>query len=425
MSAAIGSQGNVVITGVGVISPIGIGCDAYWESLSQRRSGVGILPGREHLKLPICMGGAIKDFDPKRYVTPRKALKVMCREIQTGFGAAGLAMAQAQFGEDQLDPDRLGVVFGGDMLYCEPSELQEVYSRCMKDGEFDFSRWGSVAMARLYPLWMLMYLPNMIACHIGIAHAARGSSNTICQGETSSLLAIIEAATVILRGEADVMITGGSSSKLSITPMLYHGLDHLSPRIESPEEACRPFDAARNGVVNGEGAAAFVLESEEHAKARGARIWARLRGWGQAFCDRENTEFPTGHAIVRAIEVGLDRADIAAEDVGHVNAHASGHVSDDAVEATAIERVLGEVPVTAPKSFFGVVGGGSGAVELVASLLALAHGEIPVTLNYTQPDPSCPVNVVHGRSIAASHPTAVVLNRSRSGQAVALVLDVE
>lgn len=413
-----------MITGTGVVSPIGIGCDAYWQSLCQQRSGVGILPGRAHTDLPLCMGAAIKDFDPKQYVTPRKALKVMCREIQTGFSAADLAMEQAEFDKDLLDPDRLGVVFGGDMLYCEPSELQEVYSRCMENGEFNFSRWGPVAMARLYPLWMLMYLPNMIACHIGIAHAARGSSNTICQGETSSLLAIIEAATVISRGQADVMITGGSSSRLSITPMLYHGIDQLSPRINAPQEACRPFDAARDGSVNGEGAAAFVLESEEHAKARGARVLARLRGWGQSFCGRGNDESPTGYAVSRSIEIALAKANLPATAVGHVNAHASGDVADDAVEATAIRRVLGDAPVTAPKSFFGVIGGGSGAVELVASLLALEHGQIPVTLNYTQPDPSCPVNVVHDQLWDASHPTAVVLNRSQSGQAVALVLDV-
>ncbi|MFW6171282.1 MAG: beta-ketoacyl-[acyl-carrier-protein] synthase family protein [Planctomycetota bacterium] len=418
-----GLRGQVVITGMGVVSPIGIGGEAYWESLCRQRSGVGILPDRADMDLPLCMGGAIQGFDPRQYIKPRKALKVMSREIQTGCSAAGLAMQQAGLEGHRVDAQRFGVVFGGDMLYCEPDELQDVYRRCVADGEFSFRRWGKTAMARLYPLWMLMYLPNMIACHIGIAHSARGSSNTICQGETSSLQAMIEAATIILRGRADIMITGGSSSRLSVTPMLYRGMEHLSSRIESPQEACRPFDAARDGTVHGEGAAAFVLESEEHARARGAKVLARLCGWGQFFDHDKRAESPPGRAIGRAIEMALGHAELNADAVGHFNANAAGLVSGDAIEANAVREVLGQVPVTAPASFFGVLGAGRGAVELVASVLALEHGLVPVTLNYTRPDPRCPVNVIHGRPLPAEHPTAVVLNRSQAGQAVAVVLE--
>lgn len=416
-------QRDVVITGMGVVSPIGIGCEAYWKSLCEQRSGVARLPDRTHLELPLCLGGAIKDFDPRQYIKPRKALKVMSREIQLGCAAARLAVEQAQIEDQRVDSARLGVVFGGDMLYCEPGELQDVYERCTADGQFCFDRWGTVAMAQLYPLWMLMYLPNIIACHIGIAHAARGSSNTICQGETSSLQAMIEAAAIILRGQADVMITGGSSSRLSVTPMLYRGTSHLSSRIDAPEAACRPFDSARDGTVNGEGAAAFVLESAEHARARGANVLARLRGWGQFFDHTGRSGAAGERAVGRAIEMALDRAELSADAVGHFNANASGLISEDAVEANAVHQVLGKTPVTAPASFFGVSGAARGAVELVATVLALQHGRVPVTLNYTQPDPRCPVNVVRDEPLLAPHPTAVALNRSQAGQAVALVLD--
>ena len=145
-------------------------------------------------------------------------------------------------------------------------------------------------MSELYPLWMLMYLPNMVACHIGIAHDARGPNNTICQGEASSLLALIEAALIIERGHADVMITGGSSSRMTATSMLYRGMDQLSRRIDTPETACRPFDATRDGAVNGEGAATFVLEREEFAAARGAKILARVTGWGMAFAAPDSAD---------------------------------------------------------------------------------------------------------------------------------------
>ncbi len=418
-----GSRGNVVITGMGVVSPIGLGPEAYWESLCQQRSGVELLPERAGIKLPICMGAAIKGFDPKQHVKPRKALKVMCREIQTGFAAATLAVEQAQLDKDQVAPERLGVVYGSEMLYCEPDDLLEVYGKCLEEGEFHIGRWGDAAMAKMYPLWMLMYLPNMVACHVGIANDARGPNNTICQGDVSSLLAMIEAASIILRGHADVMIVGGSSSRLSMTPMLYRGIDHLSPQVESPAEACRPFDAARDGSVNGEGAAAFIFESEQHAAARGAKVLARLRGWGTSFGNREKTEPTHGWAIRRSIEKALARAALGADGVGHVNADAAGLVHDDAVEAQAINQVLGQVPVTAPKSFFGDLGSSGGAVQMVASVLALQHGQIPVTLNFRQPDPNCPVQVVHNEAMTAKHPTAVVLSQSQAGQSVALVLD--
>ena len=413
---------GVVLTGVGVVSPIGIGCESYWASLTQQRSGVEQLPDRANVAEPLQIGARIKDFDAKLYVKPRKALKVMSREIQTGFSAAGLAIEQAGLQADQLVPERLGVVFGSEMLYCEPDEMLGVYGRCIEKGEFHFDRWGAVFMSEMYPLWMLMYLPNMVACHVGIAHDARGPNNTICQGESSSLLALIEAANIIQRGHADVMIVGGSSSRLSMSPMLYRGIEHLSSHVDPPHEACRPFDALRDGTVNGEGAAAFVIESEQHACDRGASILARIRGWGLSFGSKADGQASHGRAISRSIELALERGGLRAEDVGHVNAHAGGLVVDDRVEAQAIQHVLGTVPVTAPKSFIGNLGSSGGAVEMVASLQALAHGKIPVTLNYTRPDPECPVQVVHGEAIAARQPTALVLSQSRTGQAVAVLL---
>jgi 3-oxoacyl-[acyl-carrier-protein] synthase II len=412
-----------VITGAGVVSPIGIGHNAYWESLVQQRSGVKVLPTREDIDLPVRIGAAIQGFDPKAYVKPRKALKVMCREIQTGFSSAGLAFEQARLDRDQLDPERLGVVFGSEMLYCEPQDMQEVISRCMEDGRFHFERWGEASMATMYPLWMLMYLPNMISCHIGIAHDARGPNNTICQGDVSSLLAIIEAASILHRGQADVMIAGGSSSRLSMTQTLYRDMAELSRRVDCPAEACRPFDATRDGTVNGEGAAAFVLESESHALRRNAPILARLSGWGMSVERGEHREGASVEAIRRCVRQALESAALTPDEVGHVNAHASGLPRNDTVEAQAIAHHLGDVPVTAPKSYFGTLGASGGAVEMVASILALEKGLVPVTLNYHQPDPDCPVRVVHGQPASATHSTAIVLSQSMLGQAVALVLD--
>ena len=315
------------------MSPIGIGSESYWASLCQQASGVEQLAERANVAAPLQIGARVKDFDAKLYVKPRKALKVMSREIQTGFSAAGLAMEQSGLQRDQTAPERLGVIFGSEMLYCEPQEMLGVYGRCIEDGKFHFERWGDIFMSEMYPLWMLMFLPNMIACHVGIAQDARGPNNTICQGEASSLLALIEAVSIIRRGRADVMIVGGSSSRLSMSPMLYRGIEHLSTQVDPPQGACRPFDATRDGTVNGEGAAAFVLESEEHARGREANILAHVRGWGISFGAKDSGDSAHGRAISRSIELALARARLRGEQVGHVNAHAGGLVLDDRVES--------------------------------------------------------------------------------------------
>ena len=217
------------------MSPLGIGTEAFWASLCQQRSGVNVLPAVAALDLPLRIGAAVQDFDAKQYVKPRKAFKVMSREIQMGFAAASMAVEHAGWQPGQLPPDRTGVLYASDMLYCEPTESVSAYGHCTENGKFHAEQWGGVFMSELYPLWMLMYLPNMVACHIGIAHDARGPNNTICQGEASSLFALIEAALIIERGHADVMITGGSSSPMTATSMLYRGMDQLSRRIDMPE----------------------------------------------------------------------------------------------------------------------------------------------------------------------------------------------
>jgi 3-oxoacyl-[acyl-carrier-protein] synthase II len=318
-----------------------------------------------------------------------------------------------------VDPDRLGVIFGSEVFYCEVEELAETYRGCLVDGKFDFSRWGE-AMNRIYPLSMLKYLPNMPACQIGIAHDARGPNNSITLGDVSGLLAVIEAASVIRRGLADVMIAGGTGSRINLVRMVNYGDGDLSHRGDNPAGACRPFDAARDGVVNGEGAAAFVLESARHAQRRGATVLATIAGYASGF--QSKADGKPGGAIGRSITTALEAAELSPAMVGHVNADGRSTVTEDEIEARAIAATLGDVPVFAPKSYFGHLGSGTGAVELLTSVLAIQSGEIPPTLNYETPDPRCPVQVTCGRPQEARQSTAVVLNQARTGQAVAVVI---
>jgi 3-oxoacyl-[acyl-carrier-protein] synthase II len=349
-------------------------------------------------------------------------LKVMSRSIQLAFAAAQMATEQAKISTPEVSPDRFGVMFSANMPEVEPDELISAFRCCITDGKFDFARWDERAISEMYPLWMLKYLPNMPACHIAIAQDARGPNNTIVLGEVSSLLAMAEAVRVIERGLADVMIVGGTGSR--IHPLNWCFRDHalLSPRHENPHQVSRPFDALRDGMVYGEGAAAFIFESSTHAAARGARILGRVLGFASAFENCTPGEPFHGHAIRSVITQSLRAARIEPRDLGHVNAHGLSVVHHDRAEAQAIRDTLGDVPVTAPKSFFGNLGAGTGAVEMVSSLVAFQTGQVPITLNYEQPDPECPVNVVHGAAYPTNRKTALLLNHTTMGQAVAMVL---
>jgi 3-oxoacyl-[acyl-carrier-protein] synthase II len=419
------SPRDVVITGVGIISPIGLGFDAFWESVRAGRSGVTTLePFFSAGNLPFGIGAPLRDFDGKNFVQPRKSMKVMSREIQTAYAAADLAMKHAGLTKGQIAPSRFGVVLGSEMLYGEVEELIDVYRHCYVDGQFQFDLWGKNALADIFPLWMLKYLPNMAACHIGIAHDAQGPNNTITLGEVSGLLAIVEGASYIQRGLADVVLVGGTGSRLSHAALAFRGALDVVNWNGVPQEASRPFDAQRAGLVQGEGAGMLVLETREHAQARNANLLARVAG----FASRSEPAFReqrTGLGIRNAILGALKSAQCTPDQISHVNAHGISTRHDDAMEAQAIQALLGAVPVTAPKSLFGHLGAGGGIVELAASVGALLHGEVPLTLNYTTPDPLCPVNVVHGEALRATQSAALVLNHNQTGQAAAVVLTAE
>jgi len=416
------STPDVVITGLGVTSPIGIGIDALAHSLATGSSGVRPLELFDTPEFPVRVGGSVVGFDAKQYVTPRKSLKVMSRGIQLAFASAQLAVAHAQLVTSSVDPDCFGVVFGSDMIQCEPEELINAFRSCIEEGRFHHARWNEQAIGELYPLWMLKYLPNMPACHVAIALDARGPNNTIVLAEASSLLAVAEGMRVIQRGQADVMIVGGAGSRLH--PLNWAFRDHKlhSPRHERPETISRPFDSARDGMVYGEGAAALVLESRQHAEARGARPLARILGFANTFESSTPGRPSSGEAIRAGIRLALKSSGLSPGEIGHVNAHGLSTVGEDRVEAQAIREILGDVPVTAPKSFYGNLGAGTGAVELLSSVLAIDTGQVPITLNYEQPDPECPLNVVSREPLATSKRTALVLNQTLMGQSVAMVL---
>jgi 3-oxoacyl-[acyl-carrier-protein] synthase II len=414
---------EVVITGVGVVSPIGIGTEVFWDALIAGQCGLGPVAPDVVAGLPPQLFGQAPGFEAKTYVANRKSLKVMSRDAQLGIAASVLACRDAGVEKGNVDPERMGVVLGADQICAPLSESIDTYRACCIDGKFDYDRWVTVGVPLSYPLGMLRVLPNMIASHVSIAHDARGPNNTIHEGEISGLLAVIESASCIQRGMADVMLAGGASSQMHPLEFVRRfKMGGMTSRHEDPATAVRPFDARRDGHAWSEGAAVVVLESRSHAEKRGVRIHARLKGWGAAFEAIDAYRNLSGAGLRRAIAGAMNHAEVEAGDLGHVKAHGLSTVRDDAVEAGVLASLLPDTPVTALKGQLGNAGAAGSVMELSAAILAAESGCVPAMRNYETSDPTCPVKAVRGEPLKTQPADALCLTWMPFGQAAAVVI---
>lgn len=432
---------RVVITGLGVVSPLGNSPAALWEALVAGRSGVAPLVNLPPLEGRVTFAGECRDFsgeiddfgelekDLKKSI--RKALKMMCRESMMAVAAAQQAVVDGGFGSNSagpMEPDGSGVVFGSDYMLSPPDDLLAGMLACGTGaGKFEYEKWGRVGLKEMNPLWMLSYLPNMPASHIAIFNDLRGPNNSLTMREAAGLLAIREAVQTIERGHADRMLAGATGTRVHSFKTV-HALqqEQLASAELPPTEASRPFDAKRTGMVVGEGAGAILLEEYEAAKARGAKIYAEVIGTGSSAAVHPNAEGRREVALAGAAKAALASAKVQAADVGHINAHALGTTVGDAEEAAALATAFGSglasIPVVAAKSSFGNLGAGSGVVETIASVLALHHGQLFPTLNYATPDPKCPVRVASVANPAAAGSSFLKLSVTPQGQAAAIVV---
>ncbi len=430
------SERRVVITGLGLLSPLGIGPDAAWAALAEGRGGVRALEAFAVAGIPTNAAGEVLGFDPKALALPKhrkaliKSLKYMARDIRLSVGAAELAVADAGLADGGVDPTRFGVDLGAGLISTELDELAPAINHATRDdGSFDFSLYGREGVPMITPIWLLKYLPNMLACHISILCDCQGPSNSITEAEAASNLAIGEAFRIIARGRADVMITGGADSKihpLSIVRM--NLLDQMSRWSGEPSGACRPFDIRRSGWVPGEGAGILILEEREHALARGARIYGEILGFGSGCdADPEGGQDPHGRGTEVAVKAAIRDAGLEPAQIGHVNAHGAGSQLSDLAEARAFRRIFGEggVPVTALKGALGNLVSGCGAVELILSLIGASKGQIPATLNCDDLDPELGLDVVQVTARSTRNPVFLNTNVTRLGQASALVVRAE
>ena len=380
------SRRRVVITGMGAITPIGLTVEDFWQGCVEGRSGAGPLTMVDPTGYPTKIACEIKNFDPENYMERREARR-MARFSQMAVAAARQAIESAALRLEKEDPARVGVLLGnGNGGYPNIDAAMRVI--IAKGG------------MRLDPLYMPKSLPNMAASQIAMQFGVKGYNNTVTTACAAAAQAIGDATEVIRHGRADVMLAGGTEAGISELGLAaFSVMRALSTRNDEPQKASRPFDAQRDGFVSGEGAAVFVLESVDHARARGGPILAEVLGYG-ACADAYHLVAPCadGEGAMRAMRWALEDAGLRPEEVDYINAHGTSTPINDAVETLAIKGVFGEyayrVPISSTKSMVGHALGGSGALESVACVKTIQTGIVHPTINYEYPDPNCDLDYV-------------------------------
>ena len=380
------SERRVVVTGLGLVTPLGTGVKKTWEALLDGRSGIGPITRFDATALDVKIAGEVKDFEPEQYLD-KKEVRKADTFIQYAIGAADMAVGDSGLTIDDSNAERVGVIVGAG-LGGLPS-IERNHQVLLERGP-----------GRVSPYFIPSVISNLAPGQISMRFGARGPNVCSVSACATGNHSIGDAAEWILRGEADAMIAGGVEA--AITPLCIGGfaaMRALSTRNDAPAEASRPFDADRDGFVCSEGAGVVMLEEYGYARKRGARIYAELVGYGaSADAHHLTNPSPGGEGPARAMRMALRRGRLNAEDVGHINAHATSTPQGDIAETLAFKLVLGDhakrVPISATKSMTGHLLGGAGGAEAVFTVLAIVNNVVPPTINLTKPDPQCDLDYV-------------------------------
>lgn len=405
---------RVVITGVGVVSPIGIGKQAYWESLSQGRSGVGRVTFFDTTEYSSQIDAEVKNFQPEQFID-KKTAKRMDRFAQFAIAAAHIALEDSKLELAREDLGRIGVVVGSGIGGL--NTIEEEHQVLSKKGP-----------RRVSPFLIPRLISNIAPGEIAIRWGCTGPNYAVSSACATSNHAIGDALRLLRYGDADVMIAGGTEA--AITPLGYAGFcsaRSLSTRNDHPEKASRPFDKERDGFIMAEGAGIVIIESLEHAQARGAPIYAELAGYG-ATDDAFHITAPNPDALaaVKAIQRALEDAEAQPDEVDYINAHGTSTLLNDKTETKAIKMVFGkrahQIPISSTKSMTGHLLGAAGGVELIATLLCMQNGTIHPTINYEHPDPECDLDYVPNKARPAPITCALSNSLGFGGHNAVLVI---
>ena len=377
---------RVVITGVGMITPIGIDTKTTWEGIVNGRSGIGPITQFDDKDIPTQIAGEVKGFDPAAFIEA-KEIKKMDRFIHLGLAASQMAMEDSKLVVTPENAEQIGVMVGAGIGGLPA--IERTYRAYMEKG-----------FRRITPFFIPMSIINELSGHISMRFGAKGPNSCVVTACATGTNSIGDAFKVIQRGDADAMIAGGAES--CVCPLGvggFNAMKALSTRNSEPGRASRPFDAGRDGFVMGEGSGLLILEELEFAKKRGARIYAEVIGYGMSGDAYHITSpAPNGEGAARCMKMAIKDAGIDPAEVGYVNAHGTSTKYGDELETTAIKTVFGDhaykVPVSSTKSMTGHLLGAAGGVEAVISVLAMEHGILPPTINLENPDPECDLDYV-------------------------------
>ncbi|MHB8508990.1 MAG: beta-ketoacyl-ACP synthase II [Candidatus Dormibacteria bacterium] len=393
---------QVVVTGIGCVTPLGLDTGTTWSAMLAGRSGISTISQFDNARTPVTIAGEVRGFDPEG-ILGRKQARRMARFSQFAVGASEEAVADSGINFETADRDRVGVLVASGIGGLK--EIEEATTTLEHEG-----------YRRVSPFVVPMMIGDMASGNVAIRFDLRGPNFGLVSACASGAHAIGEAAHIIRRGDADVMLAGGSEA--AITPVAVAAFIAARALCESgnevPEKASRPFDRARDGFVIAEGAAVLVLESEEHALRRGARVLAYVAGYGaSADAYHMTAPDPGGRGAASSMRKALGRAGMAAADVDYVNAHGTSTQLNDRAESSALREVFGEaadsVAVSSTKSMTGHLLGAAGALESVVCIKAIAEGQVPPTINLDEVDPDCNLN--HVRT-ARAQTVRVALNNS-------------
>lgn len=377
---------RVVVTGLGLVTPLGIGVKASWEAMLDGRSGIGIINTFDSSDLPVHIAGEVKGFDPSNYIE-LKEIKKMDKFIHFALAASIMAVEDSGIKITGDNAERVGVIIGSGMGGLPA--IEHYHKTYLEKG-----------YRRITPFFIPMLIINLASGQVSIKFGAKGPNSAVATACATGSHAIGDAFKIIQRGDADAMIAGGTESV--ITPMAIGGfavMKALSTRNDEPEKASRPFDRDRDGFVMGEGAGVVILESLESAKARNAKIYAEVTGYGMTSdAYHITTPSPGGEGAAICMRSALKDADASPESVDYINAHGTSTKYGDELETAAIKKIFGEhayrLCVSSTKSMTGHLLGASGGVEAIVSILTVYNDVIPPTINLENPDPECDIDYV-------------------------------
>lgn len=420
---------RVVVTGMGCVTPLGNSIAEMWSGLLEGRSGVGAITHFDASNFPTKFAAEVRNYDFDQYVQDPGQFVDAGRNIRFAIGAASQAMQDSGIADaPDFDPTRLGVYLGAGEGQQDFMQFMNLVAHSHQDGEIDLEKFTNEFLVSMNPQFELELEPNMPAAHLAAQFNAQGPNLNCLTACAASSQAIGEATEIIRRGDADAMISGGAHSMIHPFGVTgFNLLTALSEHNENPPGASRPFDLNRDGFVLGEGSGILILEELEHAKARGAQIYAEIKGYGSTADAYRITDIhPEGRGAIACIKMALEDAELNTDQVGYVNAHGTSTKVNDQVETMAVKGGLGDhafqTPVSSIKSMLGHLIAAAGSVEAIACIKSMHENVLPPTMNYETPDPACDLDYIPNEPREKSVKACLSNSFGFGGQNVSLII---